>query len=244
MEETKGAFFYILRFALFALVLSASTLACGSVFRACGEFPVQASAALTVAPADIVIDAGHGGVDVGASGSGGELEKEINLAVAEIMRDLCKIAGYSTAMTRTGDYMLSDGREGTNKMRDLRSRLAITEENPFAVFVSIHTNKFSDSRYWGLQVYYSPHNERSQNLARLIQESAKQNLAPENGRKIKNAQNSIYLLDRIKQPAVMVECGFLSNENETELLMRQQYRKNLAASILAGVIAEMTPVKS
>ncbi len=247
MEKTKSsqAFFYISRFIIFALVLSLSSLFCSFMFRACNIQELHASNVIKIAPADVIIDAGHGGADAGASGLGGEAEKEINLAVSEMIYNILDILGYSAVMTRTGDYMLSyadpdTGKEnGTNKMRDLRGRLAYADENPYAVFLSIHMNKFSDPRYYGLQVYYSKNNNRSEKLAQLIQEKARLNLDPENDRKIKMAGDNIYLLKKITIPAVIVECGFLSNENETFLLMQHDYQMKLAAAILCGVTEEI-----
>ncbi len=194
------------------------------------------------APICVILDAGHGGEDGGAVGVNGLIEKDCNLAICEILRDLFECSGIRVIMTRSEDKLLyTENIKGTLKTQDLRNRLDIARENDHACFISIHMNKFSDGKYAGLQVYYSPHHAASQEIAYSIQSRVISLLQPNNTRKIKKADSTIYLLDRLESPAVMVECGFLSNEAEASLLAKDDYRKELAMSIFSAVIEQLQP---
>ena len=114
----------------------------------------------------------------------------------------------------------------------------VEDEEP-ELFLGIHMNKFSVPKYKGLQVYYSPNSPKSEIAARLIQESAKKNLAPDNNRQIKKAGSGIYLLNRMKVPGVLVECGFLSNPEEEKLLTENSYQTKVAQAIYDGICAYM-----
>lgn len=205
---------------------------CGALFRSCGAAAPGALRTSAPSGADFIIDAGHGGIDGGAEAPNGTKEKELNLALSASIRDIFDILGYDVIMTRYEDIMLSDEGRGTKKQRDLRARLDIAETNPDAVFISIHMNKFPDSRSSGLQVWYSPNNEKSRPLAAVIRAEVKQYISPNNNREIKEAGSNIYLLDRIENPAVLVECGFLSNSSDMALLSDPVYRRRLASVIV------------
>lgn len=189
----------------------------------------------------VVIDAGHGGEDGGTSGADGTLEKDVNLAVAELVSDILSASGVGVVMTRTEDKLLYDefgdlsDYTGKKKIYDLKNRLRIAEEYEGAVLVSIHMNAFSSEKYSGLQVYYSPNDERSTTLANLIQGTVRQYLQPDNDREIKRAGSSIYLLSRIESPGVLVECGFLSNAEECKNLNDPAYKQKLALAISSAV---------
>ena len=195
-------------------------------------------------PLCVVIDAGHGGEDGGASSEAGLMEKEVNLAVAMALRDLCEAAGIPTVMTRTEDILLYDRNvdfAGRKKVLDLAARRMVAEDvaekyDGNSLFISIHMNAFPVPRYDGMQVWYSVGDPRSAEVAAAIQ-TASAALMPDNHRKIKAAGSRIYLLDRIKSPAVLVECGFMSNPTEAERLSREDYRHALAAVIFAGMVA-------
>jgi N-acetylmuramoyl-L-alanine amidase len=184
----------------------------------------------------VVIDAGHGGMDGGALAPDGTCEKDINLEISTVLSALMRISGYKVVQTRESDVMLDtgDGR-GNAKMRDLRKRLEISSAYPDALTVSIHCNKFPQESCHGMQVYYSD-SEAAQNAALLVQSSFLK-LDSSNHRKIKKADTSIYLLHRAKSPAILVECGFLSNPNELSNLKNESYRKKLALVIFDGVDA-------
>ena len=125
-------------------------------------------------------------------------------------------------------------------MTDLKNRLAVAERNPQSVFVSIHMNKFSIEKYSGLQVYYSPNHEASLMLAETIQEKVKATLQPNNDRKVKPAGSNIFLLDRISSPAVLVECGFLSNPAEAQKLTDKTYQTQLSLVLADSILLNLT----
>ena len=184
----------------------------------------------------VIIDAGHGGRDGGASADDdGTLEKDLNLAVAKKLEALLKTANVRVVMTREHDVELASPDSDHKKRDDLNARLAIAEEAENAIFVSIHMNKFPVAKYSGLQVYYSPNHEKSSALAERIQSDAAA-WSTGNARRPKAADESIYLLHHMEIPAVLVECGFLSNYEEKELLKTDAYQKKLAVSIYASIL--------
>ena len=115
-----------------------------------------------------------------------------------------------------------------------RYKIAQNADNP--IFVSVHINKFPENKYSGLQVFYSPNNPLSESVALLVQSRTKAFLQQTNNRMIKKANSSIFLLDRLTCPAILVECGFISNENEAELLSDSSYQKRLAFIIANSII--------
>lgn len=197
----------------------------------------EADADSVISPC-IVLDAGHGGEDGGAVGGDGLLEKTVNLKVAKALEDMFKLAGIPVVMTRTEDIMLNDpdaAIAGKRKMTDLRSRLKIAQNTPEGILVSIHMNSFSQAKYRGLQVYYSKNNEDSAALARTVQDGVRIHLQPDNQREIKPADSSIYLLDHCERPAVLIECGFLSNPDECALLGQEEYLGELSTVLFASI---------
>lgn len=191
----------------------------------------------------VIVDAGHGGRDGGATGVTGLVEKDLNLEIATLLHDMLCAAGTTTSMTRTVDSLVCDESDpalrGKLKQTDLKNRAALAEANPDALFVSIHMNNFPVEKYSGLQVYYSPHAEESRTLASSIQTNTATLLQPENTRAIKAAGSNIYLLDRIRTAAVLVECGFLSNRAESARLADQTYRQELALVLAASVLQNL-----
>lgn len=200
----------------------------------------------TTAPV-IVLDPGHGGEDGGASGADGTLEKDLNLAVAEALSHLLTAAGFDVRMTRTDDRLLYDlygdlsDYTGHKKTYDLRNRLRFAQEASASLFVSIHMNKFPQAKYSGLQVYYAAA-DGSRTVADAVQSYTKLYLQPDNSRQTKKAGSSIYLLHRIDIPAVMIECGFLSNEAELAQLKDADYRRKLALTAACAIAESMTGV--
>lgn len=189
----------------------------------------------------IVIDAGHGGEDGGAQSRAGLYEKDVNLSVARTLQDLFEAAGIPVVMTRTEDKLLYDRTvdfKGRKKVLDLAGRLTVAQSVPDSLFLSIHMNAFTQTQYSGTQVWYSVKDGRSQDIACSIQSGAAM-LDPLNHRKCKAAGSSIYLLDRLDTPAVLVEGGFLSNPEEAALLGNEAYRQELALMILASVLSTL-----
>ena len=187
----------------------------------------------------VILDAGHGGEDGGASSASGLLEKDLNLDVALKTRDLLRASGVEVVMTREDDRLLYDPSSdyhGQMKKQDLATRLSVTEQTEGAILVSIHMNYFPDSRYGGLQVWYSPNSADSLLLADTVQGNARKLLQPDNKRQTKSAGSSIFLLHRAKCPAVLVECGFLSNEEEASRLASEEYRQKVAFTLFCSIM--------
>ncbi len=184
----------------------------------------------------IVLDPGHGGADGGAVGIGGVLEKDLNLDIALMLRDMLVFGGYNVVLTRSDDSMYYDENSPlSKKTQDTRRRVEMTKDYDNCIFVSIHMNKFVSEKYSGLQVYYSDNVEGGMELAQNIQSFAKTLLQKDNNRQIKKANSTIYVLDKAVVPAVLVECGFLSNAAETEKLCDKEYRRDLATLIFMAI---------
>ena len=179
----------------------------------------------------------HGGFDGGAVAADGTLEKDLNLLVAQELNKVALSLGYKTVMVRDTDKSTdSDGEQsGTKKVKDIKNRLALMKKFDDSIFISIHMNKYSTSQPHCAQVFYSPF-KNSDVLADNIQTSIAELVQTDNKRVIKPAGKSIYLLYNATIPAVIVECGFLSNKQDLENLKDNNYRRDLAFSILCGII--------
>ena len=190
----------------------------------------------------IVIDAGHGGEDAGAVSPDGTLEKDLNLEISRLLYALCKLNGNEAKLTRDSDTLLYDyykdldNYTGKKKVYDLKNRVKITEEEDNPIYVGIHMNKFQESKYSGLQVYYSKNNDLSKSLASLVQNNTREYLQADNKRKIKQADSSIHILDSLECPAVLIECGFLSNEQEVASLKDSNYKASLSLVIFSSIL--------
>lgn len=203
----------------------------------------QATGALLAArsgtPA-LLLDAGHGGEDGGAVGVDGTIEKEINLPVAQKLEIYLRALGYQTEMTRREDKAIYDPSAKTlreKKVSDIHNRFALLEQmGENALFISIHQNHFTGEKYHGTQVFYSKNNPLSQALAKAVQAQAVAQLQPENTRQAKPSGTEIYLLWHAQIPAVLVECGFISNYAETQKLKQVDYQNKMAFSIACGVL--------
>lgn len=188
----------------------------------------------------VVLDPGHGGEDGGAVGVDGIVEKDINLSIALKLRDLLKASGYEVIMTREKDQAIYDD-DATSlrqkKRSDLHNRADIINKNKKenSIFISIHQNKFPNPKYFGTQIFYSKNEIKSQELATKIKDSVVGLIQPENTREIKPATEKIYLLNNAQIPAVVVECGFLSNAEEAKKLIDEKYQSQMAFSVYCGI---------
>ena len=186
----------------------------------------------------IILDAGHGGFDGGAVAPDGTVEKDINLKIALTLKEFLEQGGYEVIMTRESDVSTDDvetDKIATRKKSDLKNRLGLMKDNPQAVFVSIHLNKFTTSAANGSQVFYGAERKESKVLGDCIQKSIVRLLQRENTRVNKQATSSTYLLYNATVPAVLVECGFLSNSAELKRLKDEEYQKKMAFSIFCGI---------
>ena len=207
----------------------------------------QPSATNTLQDYTVILDAGHGGEDGGASSVCGALEKDINLAITIKLRDLLVANGVPVILTRSEDVLLYDKTidyHGRKKALDLATRRKIAEETPNPIFVSIHMNAFPQTQYKGLQVWYSKNETASLTLAQAIQNLAADQLQKDNNRRVKEATSSIYLLHHLTCPAVLVECGFLSNPEEAALLETEDYQSKLAFLLFLAISDGMMKISS
>jgi N-acetylmuramoyl-L-alanine amidase len=187
----------------------------------------------------VVLDAGHGGFDGGAVSADGTAEKNINLNITLMVANILRQAGYSVILTREADVSTDDVETeqiAVRKKSDLRNRLSLMKDYPGALFVSIHLNKFTTTAANGSQVFYSPKTEGSRQLSESIQSSIINLLQPYNTRVCKKATSSTYILYNATIPAVLVECGFLSNKAELEKLKQPDYQAQMAFCIAKGII--------
>lgn len=229
----KKVFYSIL---CICLVSAFSAFVCIALTRICNDVDSQ-NLAITVP--QIIIDAGHGGEDGGAVNSDGVLEKDINLDISCDLRDYLKFFGYNVTMTRDTDTSLSTD-EATiraRKVSDIKKRLEIFNSEKENIVISIHQNKFTETKYHGTQVFYSTNNSKSSSLAESIRYSVTTYLQPDNTRECKKATSSIYLLKHAQVPAVIVECGFISNYDECQKLLSEEYQKQMAYSISMGFLS-------
>ncbi len=182
----------------------------------------------------IVIDAGHGGIDGGATSCTGVLESHINLEIALKLEDFFHFMGYETVMIRrTDESIYTQGNTiAAQKISDLKERVRIVNETQGAVLISIHQNTFSDSKYKGAQVFFAP-TEGSQSLAGRLQSDLVTFLNPGSNRKAKKADN-IYFLQNIHCPGVLIECGFLTNPEEEAMLRSHEYQLKLCAVLVSS----------
>lgn len=185
----------------------------------------------------VVIDAGHGGEDGGAVSASGLVEKDINLEIARRLQALLCLSDYEPILLRDDDRLLYEaGQESRKKYYDITNRIAYASAYEPSIVISIHQNKFPIRKYAGFQVYYSPNHAQSALFAEHLQETVRTRLQPENSRQIKAADENIRLLDRLTMPAVLAECGFLSNEREAALLATDEYRAKLAYLIFSAIL--------
>jgi N-acetylmuramoyl-L-alanine amidase len=187
----------------------------------------------------IVLDAGHGGIDPGAlSNDKNTLEKDINLKIALKLRELLESSGALVILTREDDVSLYEDSPGkTIRQRyneNLKNRKKLIDESNADLFVSIHLNAFEQSKYYGAQTFYPAKDEKSKLLATFIQKELKRVADQSNMREVK-PRSDIYLLKENKIPSILIECGFLSNEKETQLLKDSNYQEKIAWSIYAGM---------
>lgn len=183
----------------------------------------------------IVLDAGHGGEDGGATSCTGVLESGINLEITLRLRDLLHMLGRETRMIRTSDISVytKGGSIAQKKMSDLKERVRIVNTTPNAMLLSIHQNNFSDSRYSGAQVFYAD-TQGSERLAKALQCALISSLNKGSNRKCKKS-DGVYLMEHISCPGILVECGFLSNPAEEARLRSPDYQRKLCCVIATTV---------
>ena len=190
-------------------------------------------------PITVVVDAGHGGEDGGAVAADGTVESGLNLSIARRVRDLLTFAGVPTAVTREGEDAIYDPGSATlreKKVSDLHNRVALVNDIPNAILLSIHQNSLPSSpSTQGAQAFWN-RQEGAEDLASSIQEALNTAINAGHEKKAAQVPSSVYLMKEITAPGVLVECGFLSNAAETEQLKDPGYQTKLAAAITAGIL--------
>jgi N-acetylmuramoyl-L-alanine amidase len=190
-----------------------------------------------ISRAKIIIDPGHGGADGGGVSVNGVPEKGMNLDIALDLADMLRVFGYDVTMTRTEDISIHDSDvEGlkNQKLSDMKNRLKLfNTEN--AVCISVHENRYTDSQYSGAQMFYYRENSEGARLAENLRERICGFLQPDNTRETKPTDDELYLLCNCENPAVMAECGFISNPEEAEKLEQPEYRSQVAFSLMCGL---------
>ena len=236
-QRNKYAKSFALEFAIFCIIAALISL----IFiipMLNFSFPLPSNAVSSQSEITIVLDAGHGGEDGGCEGNG-LVEKDLNLDIVMRLSALLKEQGIQVVLTRETDVLLYDVNsdyKGQKKAQDVRKRLEIAKSQENPILVSIHMNYFAQTQYSGLQVWYSKNDTRSEILANLIQSNVKNELQPSNKRVTKQATSSIFLLHNASFPAILIECGFLSNPQEAAKLSNEEYRQELSRAIFRAIM--------
>lgn len=231
-----------MQFKIFALLFS-----CCLILTVSAAVSIQNPAIPVESPVSIhrtyssivILDPGHGGEDGGAVAADGTLEKDLNLKISNNIDLLFCLFGIPSIRTRSSDYDLADSslpsiRE--RKRSDILERYRIVNSHENGILLSIHQNMFNIKKYHGTQVFYAPNSEQSLFLAREIRSAVRNALQSENDREVKPSGDSIYLLYRATKPSVLVECGFLSNEEELTNLKDPNYDVSLGYCITRGLL--------
>ena len=185
----------------------------------------------------VIIDAGHGGEDGGAISKNGIKESDINLKIALKLQNLLEENGTTVILTRSNENAIYD--EGMTTLRqkkvsDIKNRVKIGNNSNADIFISIHLNKIPQEKYYGWQCFFNEKDESSKKLAKSIQQALNETIEIENKREALKIKN-IYIIDNVKIPTAIVECGFLSNQNEEQLLQTEEYQEKLAQGIYKGI---------
>lgn len=192
----------------------------------------------------ILLDAGHGGFDGGSVALNGVIEKDINLAIAKKIKEQLVLLGFPVVMTRETDCSLEDDSGLSIRQRKVsdihnREKLANSLVEPL-LFLSIHQNKYEGASSFGTQIFYGCCRPESQEIAQFLQSFLRQELQPENHREIKQGTSDIYLLKNLACPAILIECGFLSNEEDLKKLSNEEYQSQYAFAVSVGLLKYYT----
>ena len=183
----------------------------------------------------VVIDAGHGGFDPGKVGIDGQLEKDINLSIAKKLKAYLEASDVNVVMTRDTDTGIYQSGDSHKKVSDMRRRCDIINEARPDLVVSIHQNSYHQEEINGGQVFYYKTSQNGKRLAEILQERFDYVLGEAN-RRVAKANDNYYLLLHVKEPIVIVECGFLSNRKEAKALESEDYQDRMAWTIHMGVM--------
>lgn len=194
--------------------------------------------ALPVTNRVIVLDAGHGKPDEGAQSSRGTTEAETNLKIAKKLQNLLEQSGATVILTRSDENAIYDAEESSlrqKKVSDIHNRVRIGNESSADIFVSIHLNKIPQQQYWGWQCFYQLGNDKSIKLAKSVQNNLNEAIQRENKR-VPMKLDNVYIMKHVEIPTTIVECGFLSNPEEEQMLLEDTYQEKLAWGIYNGIM--------
>ena len=186
----------------------------------------------------VVLDAGHGVPDEGAQSSNGTTEAQTNLKITLKVQNLLEQSGCNVILTRSDENAIYDLDANTlkqKKISDIHNRVKIGNESSADIFVSIHLNKIPQSQYYGWQCFFKPGNEDSTKLAKKIQENLNKSIQKENTR-VPMKLDTVYIMKHVEIPISIVECGFLSNAKERDLLNSDEYQDEIVKTIITGLI--------
>jgi len=241
-QETKSKIFSLVTglFVAFSMIFTAETI---DAVYTMGEASLswqEKEIAQRQSPASqddfvVVVDAGHGGFDPGKIGINGAEEKDINLAIAKKVKTYLEAGDVQVVMTRESEAGLYDENSSNKKVQDMKRRIEIMEKVQPNLTVSIHQNSYTEEYVHGAQVFYHEQSLEGKQLAGLIQQQFQELVDPNNKRQIK-ANNSYYLLKKTAVPIVIVECGFLSNYEEAQKLISEEYQDSIAWAVYMGIM--------
>jgi N-acetylmuramoyl-L-alanine amidase len=226
-EKTKG--FWLEAFMAILLLGSAWVLFSGDVVETTSRSVKEEETYY------VILDAGHGGNDPGKIGVDGTQEKDLNLIIAGKVKRLLEQQGVKVLMTRESDTGLYDETASNKKVQDMKRRCNLVNEEKPSCVVSIHQNSYHEESVSGPQVFFYSTSKEGKELAEVLQEELIRVLKPGKERQVK-ANDSYYLLKKTEAPICIVECGFLSNWEESRLLQDENYQERLAWAIHMGIM--------
>ena len=183
----------------------------------------------------VVLDAGHGGADPGKIGVNGVKEKDLNLEITLLLKKKLEEKTIELGLTRDSDSGLYDDSSNNKKVQDLQRRCELIHKTAPRCAVSIHQNSYTTEEVKGAQVFYYTHSAEGKTLAEFLQTSLVSGVDPQNHRQAKG-NTSYYLLKKTDVPIAIVECGFLSNSREAQMLTTKEYQEQVADAVCAGIL--------
>lgn len=221
---------YSKRFQGVILVITICTLFTIIAFKTINQNPAQKTSASD--QIQYILDAGHGTPDGGTVGSDGTTEAALNIAITKKISNNLSAAKISHLLTRSDEESIySEGDTiHEKKVSDIRNRISIADRTPTTPLISIHMNSYPDNSVYGIQVFYG-NGEVAQNLAADLQTTINDELQPNHNKVAKQVSKNIYLFSHISNPVILIECGFLSNNDDLSKLKSDEYQAKLANAI-------------
>ncbi len=196
------------------------------------------TSSIPVSSHTVTIDAGHGIPDEGAQNENGLTEARINLKIALKVQKLLEVSNCTVILTRSdenGIYDIDSKTLREMKVSDMKNRVKIGNSSDSDIFISIHLNKIPQNQYYGWQTFYKKNSEEGKKLSNYIQENLNQSIQIENKR-VPQTISGKYIIENLEIPTVIVECGFLSNPTEANLLTQNDYQDKIAWGIYCGIM--------